>query len=52
MRDIQRKFQNADKAVLNMYIREFLKNGILKYTFLDVDHNGRKIAKMFHVINK
>lgn len=51
-RDIQRKFQNFDKLVLNIYINELLQENILRKTFLTEDSKGKKIATMFHVNNK
>lgn len=50
-REIQRKFQYADKAVLHFYINHFLELEILLKQFC-TRFKGKKLPKFFHVVGE
>lgn len=48
LREIKRKFQYADKAVLNFYINHLLRLGILSRSFI-TEFKGKKLPQLFYV---
>ena len=50
-RELKRKFQYADKTILNFYINYFLELGILSKQ-LCTKFGGKKLPQFFHVVDE